>query len=313
MEKLNEIILVKKMNFLQIYYKIKAIIIFASIIMIIHYNVNFGFLNNVIDLIYLPLPFDKRFLVSEFDYYNLCYDNNTNMTVDYYYLSNNNLSLIFDEFLKSFNDYNKNYTNYLENAVNGDTSSLIELGKKIFIPYIILICFAIIILISWIFYCICNLNPKCCCKSKDTVEPKIGCKLFSLIIFFVSVLGTSIICCIGFVYTDKFVQNMNKFECSLLRFYFDTQFGETLENSPKWIGVQNFKPTISKLNNIYNLILEEYKAIFRKINWIDKEKIELNSHLKTLYDKYKDKTVANPNAYSTINNIKPDFIKVKFY
>lgn len=252
---------------------------------------------------------NKRLLLTSEDEYKLtCFNNKTNTTLE---ITEEKFSLdyIFTAFLQNFTDYDVENIVYLEDAVNGNTSALVDLGRKVFVPFAVLVAFAVITLISWLVYCFCCCSPKFCCHSKETNEPKVGCKTVAFVFFVISLLGIVVICCIGFIYTDKFNKNLNKFECSVLRFDSDTKFGQDIESSPKWLGYENIPGKLNQMKGVYLKIENEYKSIFRVIDWVEADKNTLKSRLNEIFIKYKDSLVINPNA-DVGGYINPDFIQV---
>ena len=267
-----------------------------------------SFLLAIMMVSYFPKEFleEKRNLITYDQYKNLCVSNKTSNILGFDMKLN--ISSIFIETLNSIGTYSVDSEQYIQKAIDGDTNQLLNLAHKLFLPFYIILGFVAISFIMWMSFCICNCSQKCCCSVKETVEPEVGCRFFSLIVFCISIVGIGIICCIGFSFADRFVNNLNEFECSLLTFYTDAKFGMTRPYSPRFIGYDKISDFIEKVKDTYIEIENQYRIVFKTIDWVESDRYSFIDSINSIYEASKYKKVQDMNYNKDQNLITPDFI-----
>jgi len=258
---------------------------------------------------------NKRELFTLQEYKELCIENQVyNFTSNIITSEDKfNMTDTFTEFIKNYQgDYNEDYESFLEAAVNGDTKKLVDLGRKIFIKDLVIMSFAVVTLILWLVFCICVSRPRYCCAFMNIDDEKNNnkCHNISLGLFFLGVFSSLVVSCLGFVFAEKYNKNVNKFECSLLKFYSDTKYGENNNSTRKWAGFFYVYNMISDMNKVYINIENEYKSIYKSVSSVNSGEESMKNEMKKLYNDYGESLVTNPNATSSTAQISPDFIKV---
>jgi len=155
-----------------------------------------------------------------------------------------------------------------------------------------------------------------CCKTEDIEEESTkstGCSLISLILFCICMLGGLITTCVGFVSSDKIATNLNIFECSVLKIYYEAKFGQIESPDKKWVGFANFPDIIKDLNLQYDRIEDQYRSIYKTVNDINEDENNLIKDMQKLYNNNYNRKVTNPNATSPIKEITPDFLTVIYF
>ena len=194
-------------------------------------------------------------------------------------------------------------------VINDDTGEVASLVISIFGGFIVVAVFGILSLFAWLVYCICCCKQCFCCKSTTKDEKWCSLKGISCIIMLVSLGGIVIICIIGWIFASKFPDKVDDLECSLLRFYKDTKYGEDKITTPKWIG---FSGIYSKINNIHDALTQVYQNSNNAFSDTSSSTQTQNSYYQLLDTKYNENsgvTVENPNPESSTGTVTPAFIQ----
>lgn len=252
----------------------------------------------------------KRNLLTHQEYLSLCYNKDTNTLLGFDISKLNTYNVAFNDYIASLNNYDKTNEIYIEQAVSGNFNSIWQLSKKLLIPFMVVGAFSGVTFISWLIFCGCHFRKSFCCKSDEVIEPKRGCKLVSLVIFTISIAVIILFSFLGIIFSFNLLRKINEFECLLLQFYSDTKFGQLNTEQPRWLGYNSIPSFIYDLQNNYISIENEFKSIFRKADWVDKERQKLISELDTIWEKHRNDKKVNPDAESSDKVIIPDIIEV---
>ena len=132
----------------------------------------------------------------------------------------------------------------LRNLIDSETKKNIKKYINRVMPMLVFAGFGVLSAVGWIFCICCSCyNCCCCCCCK-----KPSCKLPFFIItyfFYAAVISISIY---GLTQTKKIFTGLSNAECSFLKFFETILFGETKNEKPKWIGVENIANIFTDLN-----------------------------------------------------------------
>ena len=128
--------------------------------------------------------------------------------------------------------------------------------------YFVFVAFAGIVIISWVINWIFWKKKICCCKvyHNPTITRLYWWSAFLL-------LCGIIACCIsGFVTTYRFGKIIRAVQCAYERVYYDSEFGQIKDSSPKWEGLSGNSEKLSNsqdlLNNLQEKNDEEFLGYF---------------------------------------------------
>lgn len=110
-----------------------------------------------------------------------------------------------------------------------------------------------VVIISWVVNWIFWKKKICCCK--ECHNPTIiGIYWWSAFIFLCGIIA----CCIsGFVISSKFGKIVRAVQCSYERIYYDSEFGQIKDSSPKWEGLELNSKKLENSQNLLNDLQEK--------------------------------------------------------
>ena len=212
----------------------------------------------------------------------LCKDG-TQEVYDFFY---NNTSNDIEE--EKYND-NADYIQSLINLIDGneEKSQAIKDYIKHIIPFLFFFAVGVLSIIGWvicIFCCLCKCCCCCCCKNKC-------CKGISFILS-LGLYGVTVICAIyGLSMAKTLFKGFNATSCSLMRFVYDVIDGQSVEKTPKWIGVSGVQGILQNTIDEIDNNLQESATNF-----------QMNANnLETSFESWK--TSSLPNAYNNVKDL----------
>ena len=212
----------------------------------------------------------------------LCKDG-TQEVYDFFY---NNTSNDIEE--EKYND-NADYIQSLINLIDGneEKSQAIKDYIKHIIPFLFFFAVGVLSIIGWvicIFCCLCKCCCCCCCKNKC-------CKGISFILS-LGLYGVTVICAIyGLSMAKTLFKGFNATSCSLMRFVYDVIDGQSVEKTPKWIGVSGVQGILQNTIDEIDNNLQESATNFQ---------INANN-LETSFESWK--TSSLPDAYDSVKDL----------
>ena len=109
-------------------------------------------------------------------------------------------------------------------------------------------------IVVWVFNWICWYNQCCCC---DFLHNPVNKRLvwWTSFTFLLGILA----CCIsGFVTTNRFGFALEGAWCAFDRFYYDSLHGQLKNTNPKWVGFENIKKNLTKLEDCYEELVKSF-------------------------------------------------------
>ena len=134
-------------------------------------------------------------------------------------------------------------------------------------------------IIAWVFNWVCW-NQKLCC-GREYHNPTT--KAIYWWVSFIFLCGLIACCISGIVITTRFGKYVKVTQCAYERVYYDSQFGQLKEETPKWGGLQNNLEKISNsatlVKNINGIKEDEFKKCFLDNNeiWVEDQEIVQNN------------------------------------
>lgn len=248
----------------------------------------------------------RQLLINKFDYVNNC---NSSIKANSTYHSGLNKSLNLIEFSSQYTDYNEDMQQDLLNTLLDTNTDLFSVINNKILGSIVLLIIASLVIIIWVVICFCIYEPRYCFKSDKTIDNISNNPFFASITISIIILIIVIFCCLGFVYSDNFEKEIEKFQCALLKYNYDTIYGSVDNESTKWTGVSNVIDNINTVSFYYSSIEKEYGFIYNNISWVSNAREELSIKLNNIYQNYSEAVVTSPFPEYSGNYI-PKFIKV---
>jgi methyl-accepting chemotaxis protein len=217
-----------------------------------------------------------------------------------------------EDYIKNLTFYKTDQNSKIEDIIYSDkTDEIPSLVVALIAPYLVFAAFAIVTLISWLFYCICCCKPCCCCKVATKDDKWCSWKGISFIFMIISLVGIAAICIIGWIFASKLPDNVDEIECSLMRFYTDIKEGETKNSTPKWPGVSNTVKILENLRDALTTVSQNSQNAFSSTEDVKNTKTQYYALLDQKYSDKSGVTVSNPNPKTsgTSPTVTPTFVK----
>ena len=199
----------------------------------------------------------------------------------------------------------------LRNLLDSETQDNIKKYGSRVLPILVFMAFSILSLIGWIVCCFCNCCNCCCCCCCKKTNCKIPCFLFAYL-FYAGVVG---VCIYGVTQSNKIFTGLYNVECSIMQFFDTILFGESTDQSPKWIGIENVANILRNLNDEIiemsggDLELE----LDDKMERIEEQRDLFLPQLKTVHTKFypaDDETIPKQGYYIEYTTNDNKFIEV---
>ena len=119
--------------------------------------------------------------------------------------------------------------------------------------YFVFVALAGVVIISWVINWIFWIKKICCCKVYH--NPTITrIYWWSAFIFLCGIIA----CCIsGFITTHRFGKIIPAVQCTYERIYYDSEFGQMKDSSPKWEGLEVNSKKLGNISNLLNNLQEK--------------------------------------------------------
>lgn len=252
----------------------------------------------------------RLLLTTKLEYTDLCIKN-SNITLGYAENFAGAASTI-EEYLNNLTFHKTDQNSKIEDIIiNDNTDEIPKLVVALIAPFLVFAAFAIVTIISWLFYCICCCKPCCCCKVATKDDKWCSWKGISFIFMITALAGITAICIIGWIFSAKLPDKIDELECSLMRFYTDIKEGETKTTTPKWTGISGALKTMEDLRDALTTVYQNSQNSFSNTEDVRNTRTGYYALLDKKYSEKSSVTVSNPNPKTSSANpsVTPTFIK----
>jgi hypothetical protein len=131
-------------------------------------------------------------------------------------------------------------------------------------------------LIGWVLNWVCWKKRLLCCKLYHNTTTK---RIFWWCSF-ILLCGIIAFCISGILVTVRFGRFIRVTECAYERIYYDSQFGELKDSSPRWEGLETNLKKLDNSKQILDKIDRLAENLLSEGNWTNNEKLSSNSDFK---------------------------------
>jgi hypothetical protein len=103
----------------------------------------------------------------------------------------------------------------------------------------------------------------------------------------------------------------NNITCKFFTFYYNTESGQQISTTPRWIGVKNIKTTLTNTISALDEISKNSNNAFANSNWTKTEPENFKQNLTYTYNLFSTSSIPNTNPASSLKRqvtITPTYI-----
>ena len=88
-----------------------------------------------------------------------------------------------------------------------------------------------------------------------------------------------------------------------MTFYYNTESGQNLTTTPRWIGISGIKNTLEQTNAALDTISKNSKTAFKDSDWTKTEPEKFKNDLTNMYNKFRLSTLVNTNPAASLRKV----------
>jgi hypothetical protein len=178
------------------------------------------------------------------------------------------------------------------------------------------------------FFCCCC--PSCCCNPKGCCCTGDFCPNFSYVLSTLCFIAVIACCIAGFVYSayilfknkykykynklfllkffilkifSGFLNSTNSVTCRFFTFVYNTESGQNITSTPRWIGISNIKKTLQNTITALDEISQNSNKAFADSNWTKTEPENFKKNLTNSYVLFSSRSIPNTNPANSLRKV----------